>query len=95
MEDSIWRALVNSLPELEEGDSPPEMEKIVPKKPAGRKFFVQKIITEIYVYTDLDKKAFSEATFQDLIIIGEMTEAKLNKLLRAQQRKRNKEVDTE
>lgn len=96
MADDIWRRYVNSLPELsEDGDEAPTMESIPKKKPVGRKFFVQKITTEIYVYTDIDNQGFSEATFQNLTILGSMSEAKLNKLLKAEARRNNKEVDTE
>ena len=95
-DDTLWRVYVNSLPELdEEGDDAPQMEKIPKKKPAGRKFFVQKIVTEVYVYTDLEAQGFSDATFQELTILGEMSEAKLKKLLGAQARKRNNGVDSE
>lgn len=88
MDDNIWRALVNSLPALpDEGESPPELEN-PKKKTVGRKFRVQKIVTEIYVYTDMQEQAYSEACFQDLYLLGEMTEAKLKKLLAAEARRR-------
>jgi hypothetical protein len=91
-DDNIWRALVNSLPETpEDGEDAPSMEKI-PKKRGSRKFFVQKIVTEIYVYTDLQDQKFSEACFQDLYLLGEMTEAKLNRLLLSESKRREKDA---
>jgi hypothetical protein len=79
--DEIWRKLVETLDVPDEGTEAPQLEKIVPKKPVGRKFFVQKIVTEVYVYTDLQNHVFAESTHQDLFILGEMTEQKLNRLL--------------
>jgi len=89
--DDIWRNLVNSLPALDEGTPAPEMESIVPKRKAAKKFLVQKIVTEMYVWTDTQNHLFAEATFQDLYLLGEMTESKLNKLLKAEQKSRNEE----
>lgn len=95
--DNMWRLLVNSLDVPDTGTAAPEMENIPPpvKKRSTRKFNVQKIVTEIYVYTDLEQHAFSEAVFQDLFLLGEMSEAKLKKLLSSEARRRNKDVDTE
>lgn len=90
-DDSIWRVLVNSLPEIpEDGTSAPDMENFK-KKSTSRKFRVQKIVTEIYVYTDLQDQAFSEMCFQDLYLLGEMSEAKLKKLLAAETKRRQKD----
>jgi hypothetical protein len=89
-EDTIWRNLVNSLPDTpNDGISAPDIENF--KKKSGRKFYVQKILTEIYVYTDLEDQVFSEASFQDLSILGEMSEAKLKRLLSAAAQRRKKE----
>lgn len=94
-DDKIWRALVNSLPELNEGESAPDIEAIPKKRVGPNKFFVTKIITEVYVYTDVRKHQFSEATFQNLVILGEMSEAKLKKLLEAEALRKDRNVDTE
>jgi hypothetical protein len=91
-DDSIWRALVNSLPEIPSGgQNAPDLENLPKQKIRGRKFKVQKIVTEIYVYTDLEDNAFSEACFQELYLLGEMSEAKLKKLLAAEARRRERE----
>jgi hypothetical protein len=54
----------------------PEQEKIKPEiqpsKMAGKKVFVQKIITEVWVYTDVEGKAFGHQGIQDIVIVGEM-----------------------
>lgn len=82
-----WREFIESLDVPDEGESPPEMETIVKKKRTpGRKYVVQKIITEMYVYTDIENHAFAETTFQDMYILGEMTEAKLNRIISKRRR---------
>lgn len=95
-DDTIWRRYVNSLPELDEdGEDAPQMEKMTKKKKsARRKFFVQKIITEVIVYTDIEGQGFAEATSQKLVLLGEMTQTQLNKLLQAQGHQANDDVDT-
>lgn len=91
--DNVWRALVNSLPEIsEDGVDAPDMEKIPKKRSGARKFNVQKIVTEIYVYTDLQDQMFSEVCFQDLYLLGEMSETKLKKLLAAESKRREKDA---
>jgi len=96
-DDTIWRRYVNSLPELDEdGDDAPQMEKMAKKKKtARRKFFVQKIITEVIVYTDIEGQGFAEATNQKLVLLGEMSQGQLNKLLAAQGHESMDDVDTE
>ena len=88
--DFDWRALINSayneIDDLQEdGSSPPAIEVIEPKK-RGRKaqprFQVQKIITEVIVYTDMSKHQFGEKTFQHIVMFGEMTQGKLEKLIK-------------
>lgn len=84
--DNIWRQFVSNLNVPEEGEEPPAMETIVKKRVPGKKFMVQKIVTEIYVYTDVQNHQFAETTFQDMYILGEMTESKLNRLLSKRKR---------
>ena len=83
-----WREYIETLNMPDEGEEAPEIESIVKKKRAtpGRKFMVQKIVTEIYVYTDIENHAFAESTFQELFLLGEMTEAKLNRILSKRKR---------
>lgn len=84
--DFDWSAFVNSIDSdlPEEGFSPPSMEVIEVKK-RGRKaqprFQVQKIVTEVIVYTDMSSKKFGEKTFQHIILFGEMTQGKLERMI--------------
>lgn len=87
--DFDWRTLINSayneIDDLQEdGSSPPKLELIETKK-RGRKpqprFQVQKIVTEVIIYTDTSNKKFGEKTFQHIILFGEMTQNKLEKLI--------------
>lgn len=90
-DDKIWRNLVNSvkvdLPE--DGDTAPKIESIQAKEPK-KKFFVQKIITTVYVYTDDAEKMFGQEAFQETWLLGEMTAEKMVKLLEREKRKRQK-----
>ena len=53
-------------------DEPPETALEVVEDKNKRKVFVQKVITEVWVYTDTDKKTFGVQTIQDLAVLGEM-----------------------
>jgi hypothetical protein len=70
-----------------EGADPPDIEvegapqKTVTKRKSPNKVFVQKIITEVYVYTDFAGKGVGEIVNQRLFILGEMTPAKLRKIV--------------
>lgn len=92
LDGEVWKKFINTLNEdvPEDGEGPPEIESIM-KKSKAKKFTVQKIVTEIYVYTDTENQQFAEATFQDLYLLGEMTESKLNKLLKGAYKRRNRE----
>lgn len=96
-EDEWWRSVVNNLRSEdlpEDGTDSPEMES-VPKLPQGttsaqQKLFVQKMITEVYVYTDLAGNAFGQQSFQTSFPLGEMTAKKLTNMLERERRKKNK-----
>lgn len=99
MSDEVWRVLVNSYEDLpEDGAGPPDIEIIQSfapdpdeskEVPEGQ-LFVQKVVTEMYIFTDSENQAFGEHTFQDMVILGLMTKEKLTKLLNRQKRKREK-----
>lgn len=81
-EDEQWRKLINSysidLPS--DGMGPPDLEMNKPKKrgrPSAKKYSVQRIVTEIYVFTDENEKTVGTQTFQDLYFLGKMTGPKL------------------
>lgn len=87
--DFDWRTLINSayneIDDLQpDGSSPPKLELIEQKK-RGRKpqprFSVQKIVTEVIVFTDMDKKQYGEKVFQHIVFFGELTQGKLEKLI--------------
>jgi hypothetical protein len=42
---------------------------------------VQKILTEIYVFTDTNKMQYGSKTFQDVILMGEMTKAEVDTII--------------
>lgn len=98
--DEIWRVLVNSYDDLPaNGTGPPAIETLhhVVSEDAVRNFaedsddvFVQKVVTEMYIFTDSQNQVFGEHTFQDMVILGNMSKDKLTKLLNRQRRKRDK-----
>jgi len=77
--DEFWRNVVNNLDEVvpKDGRGPPQMEAITTKKKSkengNRKVLVQKIITQIYVFTDADGKVFASQASQSMHILGQMT----------------------
>jgi hypothetical protein len=90
--DEIWRKIINGLeiPDLEGNSSPPKEESILvtPKK-KGQHFFVQKVTSEVYIYTDLEGEQFGETTFQDVTILGDMPSESLLKMLRRRQKQQD------
>jgi hypothetical protein len=77
-----------------DGTGPPDMESEHPieeePKEEERKVFVQKVISEIWVYTDIDKKTFGQRAFQDIVILGEMSYDEAIKMIEDKKRRRRK-----
>ena len=80
--EDFWRKtinkMVNELPE--DGKDSPEVESIKPPTPrvrkvsdGARKVMVHKIITSIYVMTDVKGKMYTSHAHQNMHILGEMT----------------------
>lgn len=96
-DDDALRQMINSI-DVEmptEGSNPPPLESfkegatgktVVRKKPI-RKFYVQKLITEIYVLTDMEGKGVSEVVNQELYLLGNMSENKVRRLIAADRAK--------
>lgn len=76
MDDELWRQLVNKIPELTEGTNAPQMEQIPKEKirDGESPVMLQKIITEVYVYTSTDVKDlwYGSQTFQEVQVLGQM-----------------------
>lgn len=95
--EDMWRTLVNNLktPELPSAGLPaPALEYIPEPKDSNRleqKVFVQKVVTEVFVYTDLDSKTFGQSSLQTTYILGEMTIKKLLTTIEREKRKKSKE----
>ena len=94
-----WSKLINSYTNDVDltGKGPPDIEMDTPDaddeipEPDDGIFYVQKVITEIYIYTDRAGQAFGEHTFQDMVLLGEMKKDKLVKLIERQREKRDKQ----
>lgn len=79
------------MPEV--GKEPPEQENIKPKtrikrvtQDKDRRVNVQKIITEIYVFTDTRDKVYTSHVSQSTLILGEMTLEEGMKLARGEKK---------
>lgn len=95
MQEENWRKLVNDLPDLpEDGAKPPDMEKI--KQPSIKDgespVVLQKIITEVYVYTSLnsDDLYFASQAYQDVQILGNMRLSEAEKIINSAKKKRRR-----
>lgn len=81
--EEFWRKTINSMKDdpLNEGIGPPEVETIPPvvkaprrkRSEGSRQVTVQKIVTTVYVFTDLEGKAYTSTTSQNLYILGKMS----------------------
>jgi|ERR1035437_752426 hypothetical protein len=89
-----WKAIINNLKvdDLpEDGLTAPYMEEInIEEKVKTSKIFVQKLVIEVYIYTDVDNFVQGQTTFQTTTLLGEMTAAKLSALIKREKAKRNK-----
>ncbi len=90
-DDDAIRRMINSIDvEMpDKGTGPPDLEKVgkektVAKRRSSRKLFVQKLVTEVYIYTDLDGHGVGEVVGQKIYLLGNMTEAKLKRLIQAE-----------
>jgi hypothetical protein len=94
MPESDWNKLLAGIDfTLPEGGSPPSIEKTPSKEAsrmAGKKVFVQKIITEVWLYTDVEGKAFGHQGLQDIIIVGEMPYDEAIKMIGERKNKRRR-----
>lgn len=72
-----------------EGMQAPSMESIgiEPEK----KFLVRKIATEVYVFSDTTNKRFFTKTFENLTVIGEMTEEKVKEYINKKSSRKNQQ----
>jgi hypothetical protein len=94
MADSeIWRQWINNLRAGDlplEGTEAPEFESISEetKTEETQQVFVQKLVTETYVYTDIEKHVFGSRTFQTAHLLGEMTIKSLSEMLEKERKKK-------
>lgn len=96
-QDDMWRDIINGLegPPIDDSEEPkPEKIDTEPMgvKKSDQKFFVQKIITEIYVYTDLENQQYGEMSFQDVVVMGEMPAEKMLRLFKKKRRQQEKDT---
>jgi len=96
MDDAQWRYFVNNYkgPDLpSDGAQAPNMEnenKVI--KDGESPVVLQKIITEVYVYTSTNTKElwYGANTIQDVQILGTMRLSEAQKIINAAKRKRRR-----
>jgi hypothetical protein len=76
--EEFWRKEINKMATTlpDDGDKPPEIESIKEKKQnkdGSRKVLVHKVITHIYVFTDIEGKVYTSNTSQKMQILGTMS----------------------
>ena len=76
------RSIINKGDWLsEDGLSAPNMETYPVQKDELPVYQVQKILTEVYVFTDVDNMKYGSKTFQDVVLMGEMTKAQVDTII--------------
>lgn len=79
--DDAIRSIVNKANWLPvDGVPAPDLEKY-PVQEELPLYQVQKILTEVYVFTDTNKMQYGSKTFQDVILMGEMTKAQIDTII--------------
>ena len=96
-DDKFWRDFVNGMKvdDLPTGGPTSSDIETIPKLPKGAKepqqmVYVQKMVTEVYVFTDLEGNAFGQQAFQTAYQLGEMSAKKLMNVLEKERRKKEK-----
>jgi len=85
------RNLVNNLDDLDiDGISAPKMEMFPVEESEPDVFQVQKIITEIYVFTDTSNMRYGSKTFQDVVLMGEMTKEQVDTIIKNKEKRKRK-----
>lgn len=96
MDDARWRQIINGL---DAGDLPADGKDAPPIESMKRNIkdgespvVLQKIITEVYVYTSTNTKDmwYGSDTLQDIQIIGTMRLADAHKIIATAKRKRRR-----
>lgn len=95
MQEEMWRNLINGLPELPtDGEDAPAMENIkeTPVRDGESPVTLQKIVTEIYVYTSLNDTDlyYGTKSFQDVQLLGNMRLSEAMKIINAPRKRRRR-----
>lgn len=85
------RSLVNKTEGLPENGLPaPDMEMFPVEEELPNLFQVQKIITEIYVFTDMGNMKYGSKTFQDVVLMGEMTREQVDTIIQNKMKRKRR-----
>jgi hypothetical protein len=90
----VWKKAIEDVPDLPDGLGPPELEYIKrsPIKDGETPVVLQKIITEVYVYTSFKTGDmwFGSKTFQDVKSLGVMTLGEAIKIIETRKTRRRR-----
>lgn len=95
MDDKAWRTVINSISGTPtEGIDAPAMENISkkPLRDGESPVTLQKIITEVYIYTssNIQDLWYGSQTFQDVQILGQMRLSEAQQVIETAKNKRKR-----
>jgi len=76
------------MPEV--GIDAPDIEMFPVQEEPPKVFQVQKIISEVYIYTDLNNMQYGSKTFQDVVLMGEMTKDQIDNIIETKKRRKRR-----
>lgn len=74
----------------EDGRQPPQEYQKEEEESPDATVFLQKIITEIWIYTDVEGKTYGTSSNQDIHILGEMPHSEALKLIQTKKTRRRR-----
>lgn len=76
-------------------EAPPQEESKEPRIVANMedRVFLQKIVTEIWIYTDVENKTYGSQSTQDIVVLGEMSRQDAMQMIETKKKKRPKKTD--
>jgi hypothetical protein len=94
-EEGFWNNLLKGLPDLpKDGTGPPELENFKKQniKDGESPVLLQKIVTEIYVYTSANTEDlwYGAQSFQDVQVLGTMRLAEALSVIEAKKKKKRR-----
>jgi hypothetical protein len=89
-----WKDVINGIEaeDLPENGKPAPVLENIKGLVRLKNLTVQKLVTEVYIYTDMDNEVQGEVTFQSATLFGKMTVKEFNELIKEARRNRAKDA---